>query len=1186
MKLTKSQQEALALDKNISVIAGAGSGKTRILVDRFLKITFINPELTRHIVAITFTEKAAAEMQERIAEEVSNRLKKENNTSQDRKKLQYIRDHISSAHISTIHGFCLRLLQEFPVEAGVTPDFSILEPIRQQVLLYQAIELAMSELDKSMPVDAEGEWVALFSALSRKRIVEVLKVSLEKPYELKMITDSFRARSKEEYIQFLTGKWMSVINNLITVEELKNIFNLCSRIIDHDTVELKGDQAAGLNNTLKLFYQAFNNNPDSPPCYDALLKVTDAFTKKDGTAYSNISYLGKKENWAKEVHSDVLYLSELLAPVQKRLKQTDPGSMPDETDEKWYDLFTTFLKLQQRSAVLFSQIKLDQGVLDFEDLQLFTLKLLQENEDIRQKLQARFRYIMVDEFQDTNPVQWRIVQLLSLINQRMATDQLFIVGDPKQSIYGFRDADIRIFKNVVQSISHNAGHMFGETYEGNITFRESFRFLPKVNAFINHFFSTILQADSDSPFEVSFEPLQAERKLPDKGAISLTVLDEENPQQSETEFIALKIKELINSQAAVYEIINGEEKSRPARCGDIAILIRDRSALSDIEFALREQNIPFKTVGGIGFWQRQEIYDIYHALRFLSNPADDLALVAILRSRLFLLPDSVLFFMSDNKGSGYLEKLRLLSDDDRLNAEEKLGVKNACILINNWLKLRERITLSELIDLVINDTRLFAVLNAEFSGEQRTANLQKVIELADSFDQSGPGGMYSFLSIIDDLINREVTEGEAFLALDDKDSVKIMTIHVSKGLEFPIVFTPFLNKQMRGPSGDVMLDHELGLAVTFKSDDENTNSSSNENTLYRLLRIRQMQKDLAEEKRIFYVAVSRARDYLFMSATVKKQSAKANSKFSWLNDCLVRQAKSPYFDDVLTFEEFELITATQYEKRGQGNNSSQATRKLLEQLANDKKVSPYQGNINVVEPVKGQTYSRTFSATALMTFIRNPDEYYHHYHLGFFEGDYKQTLIEKSDDIDSLLKGKIVHRFLEIINKDSQNPSSILEKILFDFEIYDTDIKNQLNTELLAVYHKMQESPQGRKILSAKEYKNEISLTMQLGSDFFTGTIDRLQKNDDNEWEIYDYKTNRITQDQLQNTAEEYDIQIKSYALLLAHFAPLQKSYVISFYFLSVDSFFQKPFSKDDINSIKQEFLGIVNQIKEKFPIN
>ena len=218
-----------------------------------------------------------------------------------------------------------------------------------------------------------------------------------------------------------------------------------------------------------------------------------------------------------------------------------------------------------------------------------------------------------------------------------------------------------------------------------------------------------------------------------------------------------------------------------------------------------------------------------------------------------------------------------------------------------------------------------------------------------------------------------------------------------------------------------------------------------------------------------------------------------------------------------------------------------------------------------------------------MTFARNPDEYYRHYHLGFFEGDYEQNMLEKTDELDSLLKGKIVHRFLELYS--GSETIEIIEKILFDHEIFDMEIANQLRDELLEIHNVIQNSENGMEIRNCEEYRNEISLTMQLGSDFFTGTLDRLQKNKHGQWEIFDYKTNKVSKETFEETAQKYDIQMQSYALLLAYLYPQQNEYRVVLYFLSIDKFYERIFNKGEISEIENYFITLIKDIKTKFPV-
>ncbi|MCB9057941.1 MAG: UvrD-helicase domain-containing protein [Calditrichae bacterium] len=1190
MDLTLSQQAALALDKNISVTAGAGSGKTRILVERFLKIVKDNPLLTRFVVAITFTEKAAGEMQERIADEVNNRLHNDTITAAERKTLQIIRDNLNSAHISTIHGFCMRILREFPIEAGVSPDFGILDAIRQQVLLSNTIRSIFKDLDETASLDTETDWLKLFLAIPRRRIAEMLEKALQKPFEMEKVVERFQSFTPQSYIEFLQERWLALFTHSVAQDDIEKAVMLTDEILNHDGVPFENKQPKGqeLASIFKEFSNSFHSDPVSIETKSAYLKLAELITTSSDKAYAKLTHLGKKESWSIAAQDTILQLSDLLAPLKQKIKKMDPGSAPDNTDIQWFDIFNIFIKLYKKASLEFTHVKNELGLLDFEDLQIFTLHLLRSNEAVREKLQKRFRYIMVDEFQDTNAMQWEIVEKLATNNGKLSPDQVFVVGDPKQSIYGFRDADIRVFRDVINQFSTHAGSLFSETYDGNIIFRESFRFLPRINHFINHFFGRILQSSPHNPFEVGYEDLSAERQVPESGHIELTVLDEEK-KQSEADFLAYRISNLMESKTEIWEWLDGKEQQVPLQYGDIAILIRDRGNLFDIEQSLRLHGIPFKTVGGIGFWQRQEIYDFYHILRFLANPADDLALTGILRSRFFMLSDTILYYLSRETELTYLQRLTGELKHPGYSIEDRAKIKDAAFLITKWLDARERMTLAELLNIIVEDTKLFTLLNAEFSGEQRTANLQKVIELADNFDQSGPGGLRAFLETIDDLINREVREGEAFLALDDRSSVKIMTIHVSKGLQFPVVFVPYLNKSMRSAGTDIMLDADLGMSVTFKDEDEYNGNRSNENTLYRLLKLRQKQKDLAELKRIFYVAVSRASNFLFLSAGCKQEKPSHDSMFELLVNPLINSGINPFEAGVHNFEKFELIIRDSFPETEKDNRSHETFSSFLKETEKSYISAPEMtdSSYEIAEALAYESTGRIFSATALMTFIKDPLEYFNRYHLGFFEGDYSRFSGTRKDSFsDSLKKGKIVHRFLELFQKQTHSPDDIIDQVLFEHEIFDSQSREEYKYELAVILKTVKSSETGKSILSAKNYQNEVSLTMMLGNDYFTGTIDRLQQANDNNWEIVDYKTNKISEKELQQTGREYDIQMQAYALLLSRLYPQQQSYKVTLYFLTIDKTYQKIFSKMDIQDIENYFRSVIEEIKKTYPVS
>ncbi len=1168
--LTDEQKQALALDKNISVTAGAGSGKTKILTDRFLKIAIQNPQRVKNILAITFTNKAAGEMMERIASEVEKRLQQEKDDSQ-KLKLYQIREQLNSTYISTIHTFCSKILREFPIEAGIQPDFKVTEEINTVIYKSKSVKYAFDFLNNMEKGSDYGNWTQLFTTVELRNIKELLNTALSNPYEMGKISSLYERFNLQAYTQFIEKHWLERAAKCASNENADQIFNVVDTILSLDKQKDKSAKALSLSEMLTTFWKSYQNAPYSVTMYSELFVLVEAMTTNKGKAYNNLAKLGSKASWSDIITNNLIELSALCAPLAENLKKYNPGLLLKEADERWFAAFKTFLRLYNIALEKFKEIKKEQNVLDYEDLQILTMRLLQNNDDVYEKLRKRFDFIMVDEFQDTNPLQWDIISLLA----RNQDNKLFVVGDPKQSIYGFRNADIRIFNNVREKFAADYGK--ADDYQGNVIFRESFRFLPRLNEFINYLFSGILQESDDNPYEVGYHPLRPRRNLAESGWVELALIDTDDETQSEEEYIARRIEKLINEKKSCYIYEENAEREKEIKYGHIAILIRSRNNLLKLEETLRRFNIPFKTLGGIGFWERQEIFDFYYLLRFLSNPADDLALIAVLRSKFLMAADSALFSLAMEDGALYLDKLNSGLKKGHYDADEKKVLENAAQLINKWLALKERVALADLLKTIIDDTFLKTVLLSGLNGEQLAANVDKLIDLADAFDAGGLGGLQDFLSNIHELINRETKEGDAGVDIEDDETVKIMTIHASKGLQFPVVFLPYLNPQKGGNTGGILIDPDLGLSSAIRNTEKD---ASEAHTLLQLLKALTTDKESAEKKRLFYVAVTRASNYLFMSAKYKEEKINDNSPLEW-----IARRIDISEEGILKFPEFEICIVHGYYQAVRDFKESgdyHIIRTLTETVDN------YKGDKNNIPqhllPLKVPQPSQTFSATKIMTYLQNKEEYYRRYHLGFFESDYETFAKDVYESDHHLLRGSIVHKFLEL-KENYDHDEELLDKILADFDIFDTELTKELKKDVRRLYEKISDSPLGRKIMQPKEYRNEAVITARIGNDYFTGAIDRLILNDDNIWEVVDYKTNKIKENELDKEGRKYEWQIKSYALFVSRLFPEQSEYPISFYFLEIDRIYRRNFDKGQIFQIEKEFKDIINSIKNDFPL-
>ncbi|HEY6009108.1 MAG TPA: UvrD-helicase domain-containing protein, partial [Geobacteraceae bacterium] len=455
------------------------------------------------------------------------------------------------------------------------------------------------------------------------------------------------------------------------------------------------------------------------------------------------------------------------------------------------------VRLSGKLAAAYRLRKQRRGALDFDDLLVKSRDLLARDGELRQELQRRFAVVMVDEFQDTNPIQKELVDLLVGPEQR-----LFIVGDPKQSIYLFRGADVQVFAAIREEIISRGG--------SDLYFQESFRSRKGIIDFVNSLFSRIM-AGGSNPFEVVYregDHLIPERRDPDDPpCVEFITLDDTSDanqkRQVEATTIAARIRRLVQGTAGV-EVFDRQATGtgsvplpRTPRYGDIAILFRRFSNLKLFERALRREGIPYYVVKGRGFFHCQEILDICSLLRYLEFDGDLVALAGVLRSPLCGVSDETLYLLAEacgglNRWERLLRRHRNADEEGDLwtlidpSDRERLVALDC--LLTRLRPLRDRLTLAELLEEILTATDVASTLLTTFQGEQKVANLRKLIELSRSFASLDEGALRRFIAFLTELTTAEPTEAEAVIAAEGEDVVRLMTVHQSKGLEFPIVF--------------------------------------------------------------------------------------------------------------------------------------------------------------------------------------------------------------------------------------------------------------------------------------------------------------------------------------------------------------------------------------------------------------
>ena len=532
-----------------------------------------------------------------------------------------------------------------------------------------------------------------------------------------------------------------------------------------------------------------------------------------------------------------------------------------------------------RYAGLVSDGKASAGGLDFSDLILHARQLfVEQRELVSTHFMPRFRYILVDEFQDTDLAQFDII-LAIIGTPTPTTDCLFIVGDPKQSIYLFRDADVTRFKEAQEII---AAACKGRV----VNLDTSFRSTKDVIGLSNLIFSQLL-ASAEKPWEFGYEPVQiSESRAGHTGSVELLLppkgSDAAGTKRNEAGMVARRIHSIVNAQPlfVYYEESDHSFVERPARYGDIAVLLEARTNLSYYLSALGEYGIPFYVHGGTGFYHRQEVYDLCNILSFLEHRHDNISLVGILRSPYFGLKDTELFSIAQENGRTLWDKLAAYAD--RTCAGPATRARE---LLSSWQQYAGRSGLVSLLRRILSESGVYTVYAALPAGEQILANIEKLVSMARNREEAGNYALADFTADLWQAMDEDEREGEAPLDALSENAVNIMTVHAAKGLEFPIVFVPDMGSGFREKFPPIMIGDNpflVGVKVPNPAD----NYEMTESAVLVMLRELQRQKERAERTRVLYVALTRARDHLFMSGTAPEDSVLSfdlgRSRIEWV----------------------------------------------------------------------------------------------------------------------------------------------------------------------------------------------------------------------------------------------------------------------------------------------------------------
>ena len=878
-----NQQQAVTDSaRAIAVTAGAGSGKTLSLVGRYLHLLEQGYPI-RSILAITFTEKAAREMRSRIRAALHNSEFTIQNSIHP--------SSFDSARIGTIHSLCAELLRSHPAEAGLDPAFEVLEEGLSSALQAEAVESALAWASTDEPS------AALFGAFKENELRQILNALMSR--RLDMSAESASADFHELRQGFsppnpglpkptlsppnlIPPKPTLCATNII--EQFSN--SLSSHLAAHldsdawlDSLSvLASHRAKSPEDKLELARQSVLSHWDkiqqsrAAQQWDTVLENLTALRK-------SISTQGQKANWddIETVRDAMKTLRDIYDENLKFLAEKSRFSLDEQVAASLpavYRLFDQTLREYQTR-------KDERQSLDFDDLESLTARLLADHPEVCAEIQSDLRAVLVDEFQDTNDRQRQIVYALtgfapqSAIRNPKSVD-LFLVGDSKQSIYRFRQADVTVFRQVQSDIRASGGQLI----DLDLTFRAHKPLLDSLNSLL----APILGETDDParPYLVPFAPLRAYRQNPERETIQPPFIEfhlglgdsADEGRQSAAQALAKRLREIHETEGFKW--------------GDMALLFRSSTAFPVYESALEAAGIPFVTVAGRGFYDRPEIRDLLNALAAIADPTDDLALLGFLRSPAFAIPDSEIYNLRFPNQSATPAKLfgSLKEQVDRYTSTQvdtytstqgNNVTRNsypvsihAYHILANLHSLSGRASAAHILKRLLDLTHYRAILSSVPNGARMIRNVDKL--LADAH-RSRLVSLTDFLAYVQTLRDVGLREGEAPADSSSAGAVQLMTVHKAKGLEFPLTVLADAAHQHRGGSAKIQLaDFPL---LDLRDEDFHS-------TAWQLASRREDELEDAEDCRLLYVAATRAKDKLLISGHVKARKDGTLSLGGWL----------------------------------------------------------------------------------------------------------------------------------------------------------------------------------------------------------------------------------------------------------------------------------------------------------------
>ena len=861
-KWTPEQENAInSTDGSILVSAAAGSGKTSVLVERVIKqITDLdNPMDIDKFLIVTFTKAAAQEMRSRISARLSEMISKNPQNSH----LYNQQIMLKCASLGTIHSFCASIIRENFYKLGISPKFRIAEEGEISIIKNQAMEKTLNDFYEFQNPD----FIYTANLFGNEKNDNSLSLIIEQIY------DFTRSLPFPE-------KWMNNVckmyENITSVKDspwgkiavnfAKKSFTEVQKILSQiKTISSKNE------NIQKSYGEAIEKDLSEANSIMESLNIEswDKISEKiTQFSFSKFKPLRCKNcDFEKNVISEKRkYAKNLIENSKKYFTFSELGTI--NSLKKFKVVTKTLFEVTNYFCEEISYLKTIKNIADYSDLEHWTIKLLSKDtdsgeinpSDIAFEISNRYAEIMVDEYQDINEIQNTIFKLINNNNK------MFCVGDVKQSIYKFRHSKPQIFLG--KKSDYRLYSKEENNYPAKIILGENFRSNPKIIDSINFIFESIM---SEEAGEIQYNDeeklvpggIYKEETQNDECDINFSIIDtsqsQENSDILEADFIAEKITEMIHQKYKVIE--NGTE--RPITYSDFCILMRSSNAHAHIYASrLLEQGIPAWSETKEKFLDTSEISNIISILQTINNPVQDIPLISAIMSPIFgFNVDELSEIRESDRNNLFYFAVKKSSENGMKKCTDFLEK------INYWRKISCTVPCGELIEFIYQDTDYPALCLAKAKGEVKKANLELLVQYAEKFENQYHKGLSGFLDYIENIRQKKSDLEPASISSEYENTVKIMSIHKSKGLEFPVCIVAGCGKKFNFDKNKVIINSDFGPAMKLKNDE---GTLQFDNLMRKAVFSQNQNEDISEEMRIFYVALTRAKQKLFLVASIKE----------------------------------------------------------------------------------------------------------------------------------------------------------------------------------------------------------------------------------------------------------------------------------------------------------------------------